>query len=48
MISSVAGKNGNPLTPAYSASKHAIEGCRRAAPELMLFGIDVIIVDPAR
>src|SRR6202012_601007 len=26
MISSVAGKNGNPLTPAYSASKHAIEG----------------------
>src|SRR6202049_711455 len=26
MISSVAGKNGNPLTSAYSASKHAIEG----------------------
>src|SRR5260370_4427911 len=26
MISSVAGKNGNPLTSAYAASKHAIEG----------------------
>src|SRR6202158_1801385 len=26
MISSVAGKNGNPLTSAYSASKFAIEG----------------------
>src|SRR6201981_2562057 len=26
MISSVAGKNGNQLTPAYAASKHAIEG----------------------
>ena len=26
MISSVAGKNGNPLRAAYSASKHAIEG----------------------
>src|ERR1700756_4580767 len=26
MISSVAGKTGNPLTPAYAASKHALEG----------------------
>jgi NAD(P)-dependent dehydrogenase (short-subunit alcohol dehydrogenase family) len=26
MISSVAGKSGNPMTPAYAASKHAIEG----------------------
>ena len=26
MISSVAGKNGNPLLSAYAASKHAIEG----------------------
>jgi NAD(P)-dependent dehydrogenase (short-subunit alcohol dehydrogenase family) len=47
MISSVAGKNGNPLTSAYAASKHAIEGlseCLRR--EMMLFGIDVIIVAP--
>jgi hypothetical protein len=47
MISSVAGKNGNPLTPAYTASKHAIEGLSESLRrELMLFGIDVIIVAP--
>jgi hypothetical protein len=47
MISSVAGKNGNPLTPAYTASKHAIEGLSESLRrEMMLFGIDVIIVAP--
>ena len=47
MISSVAGKNGNPLTPAYAASKHALEGLSESLRrELMLFGIDVVIVAP--
>jgi NAD(P)-dependent dehydrogenase (short-subunit alcohol dehydrogenase family) len=47
MISSVAGKNGNPLTPAYSASKHAVEGLSESLRrELMMFGIDVVIVAP--
>lgn len=47
MISSVAGKNGNPLASAYSASKHAIEGLSESLRrEMMLFGVDVIIVAP--
>jgi NAD(P)-dependent dehydrogenase (short-subunit alcohol dehydrogenase family) len=47
MVSSVAGKNGNPLMSAYSASKHAIEGFSESLRrEMMLFGIDVIIVAP--
>src|SRR6201996_5181579 len=47
MISSVAGKSGNPLTSAYTASKHAIEGLSESLRrEMMLFGIDVIIVAP--
>ena len=47
MISSVAGKNGNPLASAYSASKHAIEGLSESLRrELMLFGIDVVIIAP--
>ena len=47
MISSVAGKNGNPLSSAYVASKHAIEGFSESLRrEMMLFGIDVIIIGP--
>ena len=47
MISSVAGKSGNPLSSPYVASKHAIEGLSESLRrEMMLFGIDVIIVAP--
>ena len=47
MISSVAGKSGAPFTSAYAASKHAIEGLSESLRrELMLFGIDVIIIAP--
>ena len=47
MVSSVAGKNGNPLSSAYSASKHAIEGLSESLRrEMMLFGIDVVIIAP--
>ncbi len=47
MVSSVAGKNGNPLMSAYAASKHAIEGLSESLRrEMMLFGIDVIVVAP--
>jgi len=47
MISSVAGKNGNPFSSAYCASKHAVEGFSESLRrELMLFGIDVIIIAP--
>jgi NAD(P)-dependent dehydrogenase (short-subunit alcohol dehydrogenase family) len=48
MISSVAGKNGNPLTAPYSMSKHALEAFSESLRrELLLFGIDVIVIGPA-
>jgi NAD(P)-dependent dehydrogenase (short-subunit alcohol dehydrogenase family) len=47
MISSVAGKTGNPLTAGYAASKHAIEGLSESLRrEMMPFGIDVVIIAP--
>jgi NAD(P)-dependent dehydrogenase (short-subunit alcohol dehydrogenase family) len=47
MISSVAGKNGNPMTSPYAASKHALEGLSESLRrELMLFGIDVVVIAP--
>mgnify|MGYP003691433151 FL=1 len=47
MISSVAGKRSYPFVGPYSASKHALEGMSDALRrELMLYGIDVILVEP--
>ncbi len=46
-MSSVAGKTGLPFMGPYVASKHALEGmseCLRR--ELMIFGIDVIVIGP--
>ncbi len=46
-ISSTGGKNGGPFLGAYSASKHGLEGFSESLRrELMLYGIDVIIVAP--
>jgi NAD(P)-dependent dehydrogenase (short-subunit alcohol dehydrogenase family) len=47
MISSVGGKFGSPFAGAYSASKFAIEGYSQSLRrELMVFGIDVIVIGP--
>jgi NAD(P)-dependent dehydrogenase (short-subunit alcohol dehydrogenase family) len=47
MMSSVGGRNGNPLMSAYCSSKFAIEGLSESLRrEMMLFGIDVIIIAP--
>lgn len=46
-IGSISGKNGSPFLGAYSASKHALEGFSESLRrELMLYGIDVILVGP--
>jgi NAD(P)-dependent dehydrogenase (short-subunit alcohol dehydrogenase family) len=47
MISSVGGKNASPFVGPYSASKFALEGMSESLRrELILFGIDVVIVAP--
>jgi NAD(P)-dependent dehydrogenase (short-subunit alcohol dehydrogenase family) len=47
MISSVGGKNASPFLGAYNASKFALEGMSESLRrELILFGIDVIVVAP--
>jgi NAD(P)-dependent dehydrogenase (short-subunit alcohol dehydrogenase family) len=47
MMSSVAGRNASPFMGAYNTSKFGLEGFSEALRrELMLFGIDVIIIAP--
>ncbi|MEL6389201.1 MAG: SDR family NAD(P)-dependent oxidoreductase [Bacteroidota bacterium] len=46
-ISSVAGKFASPFVGAYVGSKHAVEGISHSLRrELLIYGIDVIIVGP--
>jgi NAD(P)-dependent dehydrogenase (short-subunit alcohol dehydrogenase family) len=46
-MSSVSGKSASPFVGAYSASKHGLEGFSESLRrELMLYGIDVIIIGP--
>jgi len=46
-ISSVAGRIGFPISPAYISSKFALEGLSESLRfELMPFGINVIIIEP--
>ena len=47
MISSVSGKRSYPFVGPYTASKHALEGLSDSLRrELMLYGIDVILIEP--
>jgi hypothetical protein len=46
-ISSVGGRIGGPFMGAYAASKHGLEGMSESLRrELMLHGIDVILIEP--
>lgn len=46
-ISSIAGRHGMPFMSPYSGSKHAVEGITESLrKELLLFGIDVILIEP--
>lgn len=46
-ISSVGGKMGPPFLGAYAASEHGLEGMSESLRrELMLYGIDVILIEP--
>jgi len=47
MMSSVGGRSGSPFVGAYNTSKFGLEGFSEALRrELMLFGIDVIVIAP--
>lgn len=47
MISSVGGQNGAPFVGPYAASKFALEGYSQSLRrELLLYGIDVIVIGP--
>lgn len=47
MMSSVAGRNGNPFMSAYCASKHALEGLSESLRrEMMLHGVKVVVIGP--
>ena len=47
MISSVGGQNGAPFVGPYAASKFAMEGYSQSLRrELMLYGVDVIVIGP--
>ena len=46
-ISSVGGKIGAPFLGAYAAAKHGLEGMSESLRrELMMYGIDVILIEP--
>lgn len=47
MISSVGGQNGAPFVGPYASSKFALEGYAQSLRrELMLYGVDVIVIGP--